>query len=765
MSASMSPVTGQELDGQQSERIQLLDYWRVLVQRRVVVGTCLGVVLAATLVFTFIATPTYRATTTLEIERQAPEILEFTDVLGVDPAGYKDFYQTQHKILQSRTVIRLAAERLDLMHRPEYAGRKGAPLGRLVGWARGLVSTAPADASDPLESAADFIEGRLSILPVRNSHLVRVSVIDRDARLAAEMADAVAAAYQQFQLEVRYDTTGKAKEFLTKDVARVQQEIAALQRQLQDYGVENEILDLSDGAQDISEQALADINSRYTAAWSRTAAAEARYESLRDAEPQALPEVLQSPTIAHLRQETGELERRRAQMSERFNPDWPPLTELDEELAMARRQMEVEARTIAVNVAAVAEADFLRARSELESLSAQRSAQKREVQRVNRDTIEYAGLQAEIETKRHVLAGMVERQSETETSFRLRETSTSNIRVVDPATAPKYAASPRKTLNVILALLVGSALGVGMAFLVDHLDNTVKNEQDLQRVGGITVLGHVPLTQSLHPVGEETGAEDLTRQLDIGSHLDPRSNFSETFRNLRTSLLLATPDHPPRHIAVTSCEPGDGKSTVALNLAIVLTQLGRRVLLVDADLRRPRVHKSLLLGNEVGISSYLSGNAPLEDLIQESEIPNLRVISSGPIPPNPSELLGSPGLQTLLERFAAEDRFDHVIFDSPPVLSVTDAIILSTRIDSTILVVRSGVTSREALAQSAARLKQSRARVTGSVLNAVSHETGYYYGRYGYGRSYRYAYGAEEGPQEGSKTRRARKGLSRRRAG
>jgi len=389
------------------------------------------------------------------------------------------------------------------------------------------------------------------------------------------------------------------------------------------------------------------------------------------------------------------------------------------------------------------------------------------VQRVNFETIEYAGLQAEIETKRRVLSDLVERQSETETSFRLREARTSNVRVVDPAEPPTTAASPRKLLNLVLALLVGSTLGIGMAFLVDHLDNTVKNEQDIQRLGGVTVLGHVPLTRTLHAVGDEVPhSDDLTRQLDIGSHLDPRSNFSETFRNLRTSLLLATPDHPPRHVAVTSCEPGDGKSTVALNLAIVLTQLGRRVLLIDADLRRPRIHKSLQLTNAVGVSSFLSGNATLDELIRESEIPNLRVITSGPIPPNPSELLGSPGLETMLDRFSGEDRFDHIILDSPPVLSVTDAIILSTRTDSTILVVRAGMTSREALAQSAARLKQSRVKVTGAVLNAVSHEAGYYYGRYGYGRSYRYTYQADD-EAEGTATTpgRTRRRFGRRRTG
>jgi capsular exopolysaccharide synthesis family protein len=735
-------------------RTRLLDYWDVLVRRRHLFLTCLVTVVASTMVLTLLTTPTYRATTTLKIERQGPEILEFTDVLGVDPMGYHNFYATQYGIMQSRTVLRLAAERLDLINRPEFVSRKGSPLGRLYRWGRSQFAE-PAEPGDPLDPAIEFISASLGVSPVRNSYLVEVTFTDRDAQLAADVVNAIADAYQQVQLDNRYTTTGKAKEFLAKDVARVQSEIAELQRRLQAYGVEKEILSLSVGSQDISAQALADINARLTDAKGRLAAAEARLSSVRHAPPEALAEVLNSTVINHLRERYAELERLASQMGERFNPEWPPLVELNEELEKAREQLAREAEEIASKVRAVAEADHERARAEVEGLERQWETQKREVQRVNQDTIEYAGLLAEIETKQKVLGDLVERQSETETSYRLKETSTSNVHIVDRASAPSHPVSPRKLFNLALSILLGTGLGIGAAFLFDFLDNTVKSEHDVQRVAKLAVLGHIPLTRSLRVVEERAEpAEDLTHELDLASQLHPRSGFSEAFRNLRTALLLSAADHPPRYVAVTSCEPGEGKSTIALNLAIVLTQFGRRVLLVDADLRRPRLHKTLGLSNATGLSSQLSGNAPLEGLLQQTEIPDLSVTTSGPIPPNPSELLGSPGLQTLIEHFG--DRFDHILFDCPPVVSVTDAIILSDRVDSTILVVRAGSTSREALAQSLARLQRSGAHVVGTVLNAVSERSGYYYGRYGLGRGRKSYADGDPGQDDTPPTRRSR---------
>ena len=227
--AAGPPVAGEQ-------GIQLLDYWRILVQRRLVVFSCLAVVVVATMSLTLLSTPRYMASTTLEIQRKAPEIVEFTDVVGVDPGGYWDFHQTQQKILQSRTVARIASENLDLPNRPEYAGRKGSPISRFRRWTKSLFVGEP-ESAPAINATIGFIQASLSITLIRKSYLVNVAFQDSDPTLAADVANAVAAAYQQFQLDARYKTTGQAKEFLTKDVLRVRMDIAGLQKKLQDYGV------------------------------------------------------------------------------------------------------------------------------------------------------------------------------------------------------------------------------------------------------------------------------------------------------------------------------------------------------------------------------------------------------------------------------------------------------------------------------------------------------------------------------------------------
>ena len=740
----------------------LRDYWRVLVQRRWVVFTCLGAVVATTLVLTFLITPEYEATTTLQIERQGPNILNFKDIVGADPsyASYQDFYQTQYKILQSRTVIHLAIERLDLMNRPEFAGRKQAPIQRFSRWAKSTLFGAKED-DDPLEPALKFIEENLSIQPVRNSQLVRISFTDRSPALARELSNAMAEAFLQFNYESRYGTTALAKEFLTKEVARVQSDIGGLERKLQEYGTQKEILALSDGTKDISEQALGDLNSRYIEARGRLAVVEARYGAVRNGSPESLPEVLNSSLINTLRQQYAEMERKYTQMAERFKPDWPDMQQLQGEMEQSRQRLELEAQNIAGRVARVARADYEKAKAEVANLEKQVATQKIEVQRVNRDAIEYASLKAEIGTKRTVLTDLVSRESETATSERLKDTTASNIRIVDPAETPKKPAKPKKVMNLLLALILGSALGVGAAFLADYLDNTVKSEQDILRIAKLPVLGYVPHFQPLRAVTDEAhAAQAPTPQVDLASHTDSRSGFAEAFKNLRTSLLLASADRPPRSIVVTSCEPQDGKSTVSVNLSIVLTQLGRRVLLVDADLRRPRLHKVFGIQNAVGLSNFLSGNATADELIQETDIPNLRIVVSGPVPPNPSELLGSPALDGFLGRLVEEHAFDHVIFDSPPLVSVTDPVILASRMDGTMIVVRAGKTARESLVHATERIQHSRARVIGAVLNAVTEdaENYYYYGKYRYYRHY----GEEQPVSVPNSTRRS---LRRRRHG
>ena len=593
-----------------SERslLHLRDYGRVLSERRAIVLTCLVLVVLFTATFTFLATPLYRATTTIQIERQGPGVLSFSDMSGTDYYDYQDFYQTQYKILASQTVLRLAAERLDLPNRPEYATRTGSPLVRWIGALRSSLSGGGSDVEpeDPMVAAAKFIDGGLAIEPVRNSKLVKITFVDRSRVLSADIANAVAEAYEQFNTDSRFSTTKQAGEFLTKQVARLQADIGAQERVLQQYATKKEILSLSAGAQDISEKALSDINTRYFEAKGRLALAQARYEAVAKGSPQSLPEVLTSPLVLELKKQYAEVERRHNQMAERFKPDWPPLQQLQEELDGAKARLTVETESIARQVRSVAKADYAKTQSEVSNLAQQVDSQKGEVQRVGRDAIEYASVKAEIETKRKMLNDLLTRQSETETTRGLKDTRATNIRVVDRAEMPRGPFKPNKKLNLALSLVFGLSLGAGVAFLFNYLDNTVKNEQDIQRYAGVPALGFVPLYQPLHAVeGDGAPAESPQRsqyEADVACHADSRSSFAEAFKSLRTAFLLASPERPPRHVVVTSCEPLDGKSTVATNLAIALTQIGRRVVMVDADLRRPRLHKVLGLSNEIGVS-------------------------------------------------------------------------------------------------------------------------------------------------------------------
>lgn len=746
---SRSPISR---DSAAVERgVSLLDYWSILVERRWVVAISVAWCLALGLLFNLLSIPKYRASTTLQIERQGPEILKFQDILSYDPYGYYDFYQTQYQIIESRTVLRLAAERLDLANDPRFANRKRSPLNRLLRWAGSLAgggeSASGADADAPISRAAGFIASGLSVDPVAESHLVTISFMDREPELARDVANAVADAYQRFSLESVYSTTDQASEFLAKEVARLQAEIGELERRLQEYGSSKSILALSDGVQDISEQALADLNARLTESRGRMAVVKARYTEVREALPDAFPEVQSSSLINNLKQQYAALERQHSQMAKRFKPGWPELEQLEEELSLARRRLDIETNAIASQVRLAAKSEYEQALAEVVNLEQQVEQQKSEVQRVNRDAIQYAGLKAEIDSRRKVLTSLVTRQSETETSGQLRETHTSNIRVVDPAAVPARPALPRKKLNLIVFLALGLSLGVGLAFVLHYVDNTIKTEGDIARYGsGLPLLGRVPLFEPLRVVygqrarpGEEERNDEpndpAAASPELASHLAPRSSFAEALKNLRTSLLLASPEQPPRCVLVTSCEPGAGKSTIAINLAIVLTQMGRRVLLIDADLRRPRIHDGLGLSNEIGLTNYLSGNAEPAQLFQELQIPLLSVITSGPTPPNPSELLGSTGLATLLARLGRSREYDHLILDSPPMLQVTDSLILATRADATILVVRAGMTSRESLSQGVARLRQGRAHVAGAVFNAVSERLkpyDYYYRHYGH---------------------------------
>lgn len=724
----------------------IVEIRRVLTQRRwFLLGTVATAVVIA-IGYSLVATPEYRAVTSIKIERQVPELLSFVEGGGPDPAGYREFYQTEYSILESRAVMERTLDTLELLRRPEYTARRQGLAERLRGRLREWSGGTP---RDPRERALDFLERGASILPVRNSHLVRVAFTDRDPALAGEISIAIAEAYEEFQAETRSSLSGRARDFLRRDVARVEREISELERELQDYSEQKGLVALDTEHRDVSVAALGDLNRRRVEARAAHGEALSRLRALQVAEDATLAEASGSELIVRLRQTVADLERRHAELAGAFKDDWPPLVAIGDELSMTSAQLERETRRAAEATRQAAAQRVTEAAGELTAIEREFEAIERQVQRVSGDTIEYQRLLRQIEAKRGALAELVARQSETETEFHLGETRATNVRIVDRAIPPRKPIRPRVLVNLLLALAIGTIGGIGVAFVVDQLDNSIKSEDDASRWSGLPVVGAIPdAPPAAGPVAAVT-------RLDLISHHEARSAVAECFRNLRTSMLLAMPSEPPRVILVSSSEPGEGKSTVSTNLAVVLSQMGRRVLLVDADLRRPRLEKAFALeGASVGLSSVLTGNASIDEAIHETEVPGLSVLPSGPLPPNPSELLAGGELPRHL---AAATEFDHIVLDSPPVLAVADSQILATYADATIIVTRAGRTAREILRRCAERFSRTRAHVVGVVLNAFTESSGsYYYRRYGtYGSENAVATEAAATPDPTAARRRA----------
>ena len=722
----------------------LLDYWAVLRRRRYVVYLAVAAATLIALVGSFLATPLFRSTATLQIERQNPDVLAFKGLASVDYSwnAYTDFYQTQYKILASDAVARRTVDRLGLLNHPLFA--VGEPRKGLVSRLRALLpSSAPGLEKDPVETAAAALRTGLEVAPVRNSTLVTVSWVSRDPALAARVANGVVDAFIQLSIESKYTTSDQATEFLVNQIGTLKNEIRDYEDRLQRYGESKGIVTIDD-ASNITLKALSDISERRTEAQGTLAQKEAAYKAVVGSSPEALPDVLHSDLISRLKEEYAGYEAEYYEKSRRFKDDWPGMQALKSKLDQARERLDLETREIGRRVLLSTEADYRRALEEVRNLDALVARQESAAQTLKRDGVEFANLQSEVRKKRETLNALIARQGEMALSTRLKDldATSSNVRIVDRARTPSAAFSPNRKMNVVLGLLLGLACGVGLAFFLDYLDNTLSSPSEIEPLVGLPSLAviprHGPQADPLGRVRRKTGTAPA-ETVDLVAFRDGGAGASEAYRDLRTALLLSSAGSPPRRIMVTSALPEEGKSATAINLAVVLAQLGRRVLLVDTDLRRPRLHRAFGKSNASGMSTYLSGleSDPLR-LVVGTGIENLDLVTSGPIPPNPSELLNAPIFDEAGKRFLAAG-YDHIVFDSPPVLSVADPVIIGSVLDSVVLVTRAGRTPRQSLKAAVERFQQAGIRPAGVVLNDLDAEMhGYahyryrYYGRYGH---------------------------------
>ena len=579
----------------------------------------------------------------------------------------------------------------------------------------------------------------LSVKRVPNSRLVEVEFESGDPALAARVANGHVQNYIEQNFRSKYDATTQASGFLSEELEELRIKVEKSEDARVAYERENQIWQI-DEKQNITTQTLGDLNKAVTEAQTSVAASEALYRMATSGNVDLLPEVRNSPVIQDLTKRKSALDDSYTAALEQYGPNFPKVQRIAEQ----KKEVEAElARAQKIMVGSIEE-DYNTARQHLGLLQEALDRQKAESNELAEKLVQYHILEHDAESNKQLYDGLLQKLKEAGITAGLRS---SNIRVVDPALVPTTPAGPQKAKNILLSILVGLVGGIGLALFREYLDNTVKSPDDIESLVGLPSLAVVPALPSsngyhskwphlTHKTAPQTVSGPRVETL---SHTQPKSQISEAFRALRTSLLLSQADHPPQVILVTSALPREGKTTAAVNLAVTLAQLGDRTLLLDSDMRKPGIRRALNLtiGKEKGLSSYLAGVANLDEIVvPHPMISNLETITTGPVPPSPADLLSSRRMREAISDLRL--RFKFIVIDSPPVMAATDAVIVSSLTDGVLLVARSGETPKEAFTRMRDLLSAVKCRILGVVLNAVDSSAPDYYYSYRY---YPYAYG------------------------
>jgi succinoglycan biosynthesis transport protein ExoP len=715
MSAVVEPIESLRQESRDDDEINLLEYWRILRERQWwVIGTAFAVVFL-TLVFTLLATPIYRAGSTLQIERDTMKIVEFEGLQPTESPMDRDFYQTQYELLKSRSLARRVIQDLRLTADKRFEEDMVRVDEALAKKANGQAVAASARQQAREAAMIEHLLESLSIEPVRNSRLVRVNFDSPDPALAARIANAYADGFIASNLERRFEASSYAKKYLEERLAQLKGKLEDSEKDLVAFSEAERIVSVGDDKPSLDAQNLSDLNAALAAAQGSRIKAEAMWTQASTGNGMGLPQVVANQLIQKLREQRSTLMAEYQNNLGTYKADYPNMVQLRNQIDEADRQINVEVGNIRDSIraeyqAALAQETLLRERI---------TGLKGDVLDLQSRSIQYNILRREAETNRQLYDAVMQRYKEIGVAGGV---GANNISVIDRAVAPERANSPRKLLNLAVGLLLGGFLGVLLAFLMHHLDNTVHDAKALETITGLPVLGSIPrLEQGLSPA---QAAGDL------------RSAFAEAYRSVRTSLQFATTRGLPRSLLITSASPSEGKSTTAHELARNIAQLGKRVVLVDADLRNPSVHKTTGLSSARGLSNLLAGACELGDALQQ--LPNdwLSVITSGPLPPNPPELLAGDALAKLLAQL--QEQFDVIILDGPPVLGLADAPLLANQAEATVVVAAADDTRNDALRAALLRLTSARARVLGAVLTRFDPKrqgAGYGYTYYAYGGS------------------------------
>jgi polysaccharide biosynthesis transport protein len=738
------------LDISPEESLRLLDYWQVILKRRWSVLTCLLIVFTTVALGTFKEKPVYAGRVMIEINPEEPQVLSFQQIAQTGPAwDLASYRETQYKILRSRSLAERVVRDLRLYQYPEfYAGHSF--FGLVTSVPKKIPS--PSDPSPPdssseafRNSVANFMNAT-GVSPVERSNLVNVSFFSRNPALASRVANQLANDYIEQNLQVKWDEAQKASEWLSGRLVELKAKLQKSEDALQAYAEANSILFVQNAvnaqAENMAGARLEQLQQEYTKAQADRTGKESFYSLVQAGRVQDLPGFLDNSLIQKLQENLAELQGQYSDLTSTVKPGYPKARALEKQIDSVQADLNRQKLNLSQNItqsyhAALAREQYLRKLLD---------QQEKLVNNVAQKSIQYNILKREVDTNRSLYDGVLQRMKEAQVAAGLKA---SNILVVDPSEVPQSPAKPRVLFNLALGFILGTGLGVGLAFLQEYLDNTLKTPDEVESLLRLPSLGVLP---SFHLNGAEKSASrklatlkaDGNGAASLAIQKNPAS--LEAFRSLRTSILLSA-NPVPKLLLITSALPGEGKTTTAVNLGATLASLGSKVVVVDCDMRRPSCHRATGVGNNPGFVQCLTGRVSLDDaILPVPNVNNLYVIPCGPIPPNPAEILSSPLTGEILRKLCAN--FEYVLVDSPPLLNVADSRILATLTDAVVLVTRAFDTPYEIVRRARSLLYGAGARILGVALNDVNmRRQGYGY-KHGYYQQYGYGYGGYGGDYE-----------------
>jgi polysaccharide biosynthesis transport protein len=727
----LRPINSALYNSLPSQESTLREYIRVLIKRKWMVSSVIVGIFMAVAVASLRQTPIYEAVGQIVVNKGDSNLITFKDSMPVVDYYDQSDLDTEVRILQSDLMALQVIRQLNLDKRPEFGGHSDQKQANLI--------------ADPLQSDSNrtssllsAFRGSLKVSLIPNTRVMEIHYNSTDPQLAASAVNTLAATYVEQNFKTKFESTMQASDWLSKQLVDLQMKVETSQEKLVRYQREHEILG-TDEKQNIITEKLDELNKEMTLAESDRMQKEAVYRQTQSNDPVAIAAAIISDgpvtgsgsgLLDKLHDQQATLRIQVAELSTQFGPSYPKVQQLNNQIKEIDHELELETSKAVDHL----KQRYLAALQRETMLRGAFDKQKQEANKLNESAIEYSILKRDLDSNRTLYEGLLEKLKEAGVTAGLRS---NNFRIINAARVPSFPSEPNIPRNLSFALVLGIISGVGLAFVLENMDNTVRTPEQAQIISGLPSLGMIPLgSKSGHGTNGKRLALTASKEVvETVTQIRPQSQMAESYRALRTSLLLSNLGAPPKVIMVTSARPQEGKTTTSINTAIVLAQKGVRVLLIDADLRRPSVHKTLGMGPRSGLSNVLTGSATVQQTITTSPIlPNLLIMPAGTPPPNPAELLASSNMRDLIAEL--RQQFDHIVIDTPPTLSVTDAVVMSPRADATILVIRSGHTTKQALRRARDILTQVNAHVAGVLLNAVDLTSPDYYYYYEYQGKY-----------------------------